>query len=198
MRRMLLALTLSVLLAGCSSGGGTSGGSGVAGFTSGTTGLIILATLEPATFSSDTVASDCDVPPDGVVDQFLTSDVGSMTITIRDNSLVSTGTEKGVLFTSYTVSFKPVTAGAPVLASRTQGQNLSVLLRGGDETSGTVSVVLVELDTTKPEFRAKNPQNRVFTYNISVTFRGSRVDTGEVVTVTATTPMELGDFCDAN
>jgi hypothetical protein len=197
MRRMLLALALSVVLAGCSSGGGTSGGGSTAGLTAGTTGLTIIATLTPDTFSSDTVASDCTVPPDGEIEQRLTSDNGSVTITIRDNSLVSTGTEKGVLFTSYTVNFNPVSAGAPALSSRTQGQNLAVLLGDGKEADGTVSVVLVELDTTKPEFRAKNTTGSVFTYSISVVFRGTRVDTGEIVSVTATAPMELGDFCDA-
>ena len=46
MGRIILALLAPLLLAACSSGGGTSNSSaGVSGFTAGTTGLLIVATL---------------------------------------------------------------------------------------------------------------------------------------------------------
>ncbi len=196
MRRLILALVAPLMLAACSSGGGTSdSGSGVAGFNSGSTGLFIVATLAADTFSSDTVPSDCDVPPDGVVEQRLTTDNGTISVTVRDTAIVSTSANKGIVFTSYTVAFTPVTPGAPALATRTHGQSIPVILGTAAEASAEAQVILVELDTTKPEFASKNTTGRTFTYNIAVTLRGSRIDTGEAVTVTARTSMELGNFC---
>lgn len=195
MRQFIMALAATALLAGCSSGGDTSsGGTGVAGITAGKTGLLIFAVLDAEEFSVDTVPDDCTEPPDGVLDQFVTSSLGTATITIRDNSLVATGNNKGAIFTSYTVSFKPVSAGAPALASRSHGTNLPIILSGAEEATGEAGVVLVELDTTIPEFNAKNATGAVFTYSVTVTFRGTRTDTGQTVTVSATTTMELGNF----
>ena len=197
MRRLLIALAVPLVLVGCSSGGGTSGsGSGIAGVSSGTTGLVIVGVLDAESFSSDTLASDCTVPPDGVIDQFVTTDLGTMTITVRDTSIVATSNNKGVNFQTYSVSFRPVSAGAPALATRSFSKSFSIILGGSDEASAQTSVVLVELDTTKPEFNAKNTTGGVFTYSVSVTYRGSRIDTGEAVSVTASTNIELGDFCD--
>ncbi|GJL80834.1 MAG: hypothetical protein DHS20C01_04680 [marine bacterium B5-7] len=197
MRRLILAMSAALWLAACSSGGSTSStGGSITGATSGTTGLFMFVILTPPDFSSDTKSSDCTVPPDGVIDQFVTSDIGSVTITIRDNSLVATTSNKGVVFTSYTVSYTPITPGGPALASRRQSESIPVVLGDDDEASATAPVVLVELDTTKPEFNARNPAGKVYTYNITVTFRGSRIDTGAPVAVSGSTSMELGDFCE--
>ncbi len=198
MRRLFPALLASLVLAACSSGGGESdSGSGVAGFNAGTTGLVLIATVTPDTFSSDAFTSDCTEPPDDVFEQRINTDFGDANIIIRDTSLVSTNQNKGVVFNTYTVSFSPVSPGAPALTTRSHGQSIPIFLGTASEASADTQVVLVELDTTKAEFRAKNPSGAVFTYNIVVTFRGSRIDTGAAVSVTARTTMEIGEFCNA-
>ncbi len=199
MRRLILALAAPLVLAACSSGGGTSdSGSGVAGFNTGTTGLFIVAVLTPENFSSDAFPSDCDEPPDDVIEQRISTDTGTITVTVRDTSIVTTTANKGIVFSSYTVSFSPVSAGAPALASRTHGQSIPVILGTSDEASAEAEVILVELDTTKAEFRAKNPTGVTYTYSVTVTLRGSRIDTGQSVSVSARAPIEIGDFCDAD
>ncbi len=196
MRGLILALVSLIFLSACSSGGSnTTSGSGITNFTSGTTGLRLSATLATESFSSDTVASDCS--GDGTVDQMISSDLGTITITVNDTSTVTTSNDKGIDFTSYTVSYRPVTAGAPALSSRSHGQSLPVFLGTAKTATATASVILVELDTTKPEFAVKNTTGAIFTYNLTVTYSGRRTDTGEAVRVSATVPIELGNFCEA-
>ncbi len=197
MRGLILALVSLIFLSACSSGGSnTTSGSGITNFTSGTTGLRLSATLATESFSSDTVASDCSIPEDGTIDQRLSSDLGTITITVNDTSTVTTSNDKGIDFTSYTVSYRPVTAGAPALSSRSHGQSLPVFLGTAKTATASASVIVVELDTTKPEFAVKNTTGAIFTYNLTVTYSGRRTDTGEAVRVSATVPIELGDFCE--
>lgn len=197
MQRMLTAIIAPLVLAACSSGEGTSGsGGGVAGVNSGSTGLSIFATLAAESFSSDAWESDCDEDEEGIIEQRISSDLGSASITVRDTSLVTTNTNKGVLFNSYTVSYQGISGGAPALASRVQGESVPIFLGNADTASAEVSVVLVELDTTKAEFRRKNPTRNVYTYRVTTTFRGVRTDTNQAVTVSASTPIEFGDFCE--
>ncbi len=201
MGRIILALLAPLLLAACSSGGGTSNSSaGVSGFTAGTTGLLIVGTLAVDNFSIDTRSSDCTIPPDGVVDNIVTSDLGTMSITIRDTSEVPIARGKGVIFTSYTVSYTPSTQGAPPLTQRSHSQSLPILIddeSSGDDVTEEASVIIAELDTTKPEFNARNTGNRIFTYTVTVTFRGRRTDTDQAVSVAASASIEMGDFCPA-
>ncbi|KAA3627492.1 MAG: hypothetical protein DWQ08_07690, partial [Proteobacteria bacterium] len=178
MRHFILALAASVLLAGCSSGGDSSSGGGVVGVAAGTTGLLIFVVLEANDLSVDTVPDDCSNPLDGVLDQLVSTAVGTANVTVRDNSIIATGNNKGVIFTSYTISFKPVSGGAPALQSRAHGTNLPIILAGAEEATGDIGVVLIELDTTIPEFNAKNPAGNVYTYTVTITLRGSRTDTG--------------------
>ncbi|MCZ7600470.1 MAG: hypothetical protein M5U09_25845 [Gammaproteobacteria bacterium] len=160
MQRMLTAIITPLVLAACSSGEGTSGsGGGVAGVNAGATGLSIFATLAAESFSSDARESDCDEDEEGIIEQRISSDLGTASITVRDTSLVTTNANKGVLFNSYTVSYRGISGGAPALANRVQGESVPIFLGNADTASAEVPVVLVELDTTKAEFRLKNPHS---------------------------------------
>src|SRR5690606_39320762 len=130
------------------------------------------------------------------VEQFITTDAGTASITVRDSSLVGTNSNKGVLFNTYTVSYQPLTAGAPALSSRVHGQSVPIFLGTSDTASAEIPVLLVELDTTKVEFRNKNPLGTVYSYRVTTTFRGVRTDTNQAASVSASTTIEIGEFCE--
>src|SRR5690606_96387 len=132
------------------------------GVNSGSTGLSIFATLAAESFSSD-AWDGCPEDEEGVIEQRISSDHGTASITVRDTSLVTTNANKGVLFNSYTVSYQGISGGAPALANRVQGESVPIFLGNADTASAEVPVVLVELDTTKAEFRLKNPARNVYT-----------------------------------
>jgi len=200
MRGFFTTLALSLLLSACSPGSSTtsSGSAGVTGFTAGTTGLNLFAVLSSEEFSIDASGITCTIDPrvdEITLDSFITTDTGTFAITITDTSLLPTNLDRGILFTSYTVAWKGISARAPALSSRTHSQTLSVNLAGGSSATGTAGIIVADLESTKAQFMSRNPTGTPFTYNLTVTYRGVRIDTGETVSVGATTTVEMGNFC---
>ena len=200
MRGIFTTLALSLLLSACSPGSSTtsSGSAGVTGFTAGTTGLSLFAVLTSEEFSIDASGITCTIDPrvdEITFDSFISTDTGTFDVTITDTSLLPTNSDRGILFTSYIVSWSGVSAGAPALSPRTHSQTLSVNLAGGSSATGSVEIIVADIEATKPQFIARNPTGVPFTYNLTVTYRGVRIDTGEAVSVGATTTVEMANFC---
>ncbi|MFT5111339.1 MAG: hypothetical protein ACI8P9_000658 [Parasphingorhabdus sp.] len=207
-----------------SNGGGTSGGTGSIGVNAGSTGLIITAVLTSTNLSADTHLNVCSVTlPTGftfdsfdgsgnvlasedatgivaingsavvVLEDGITTETGTIAISITDTGPATTP-NKAINFTRYTVSYTSPTPGAPAIGSRTHAISLPVVLAGATVVSTSQSVLLVELDTSRPTFVSSNPAGTVFTYTVRVSITGTRLDTREVFTVSGLVSMELGDF----
>ena len=203
MRAIILSLVTALLISACSPGGSTTstGATGITGFTSGTTGLTLFATVTSTDFSIDTSGITCTIDPlvDPITfDQFVTTSSGTFSVTINDTSAIPTNSDRGVLFTDYTVSWAGISPGAPFLSSRTFSTTFSVLLNGTSNATGSAAIIIADIDSTKPEFTSLNPAGFAFTYSVVVTYRGSRIDTGEAVSVSASTTVELANFCPAD
>jgi len=207
MRGFFLALVTSVLLSACSSGGSTStGGSQVGGNNAGSTGLIIYATLSMDSFSIDVSSVKCDYvydpdnPTEVEYESPITTDTGTMTITVEDTSVVSTSSNKAVHLTDYTVSFQRKSSGSPTLTARDYSNSATMFLGDGGNATLALDVIIADLAGTKAEFRDQARDQYGFVYGVdsyvvTVTYRGRRGDTGEAVSVSATAHIEFGNFC---
>ena len=207
-----------------SNGGGTSNGTGSIGVNAGATGITITARLSTESFNHDTHLSICSVSvgegltfvefdSDGNVlasndstgdvaiatgaqvefETGLTTATGELTISLTDTGPV-TSPNKVFNFTRYTVSYTAGTAGAPALPSRTYAISIPVTLIGAAESTFTTTVLLVDLDSTRAAFEAANPSGTIFTYSIRVNITGTRIDTGEVVNISAIVNLAMGNF----
>lgn len=191
-----LPVLLSLFLfSACSPGVDPSSAGGV-GTNSGTTGLILFATLTPENFSSNAFAIDCTVPPDGVIDEFPTTDSGDFSVTVQDPTGIFATQSQGITLDTYVVSYTPINQGVPIpLTPKSRGQTQVIPLGGGTSSSLSFTVILIDLET-KAEYATRD-SGSPNTYNVTVTYQGRDFISGTPVQVVATAQMELGAFCDS-
>lgn len=194
MKKISAILLAVYLTAGCSSGGGTTGGAGGTGTSSTADGLLLSAFLTTdGNFSVDVIQNGCfdengepQEPEPG-----LTTATGTFTITVADVADLTGGLfPTGITLESYTVSFAPAgDTATPGLSSRTFTQVVTVLT---STATSAVTVILADVGFTIPQFATANGAP-VRSYQVTVTYRGRQVS-GEAVTLVASTFMEFGNF----
>lgn len=147
-------LVATYLIAGCSSGGGTSGagsGSGTGSVVAGE--LLITADLLLEEISVDTFINLCDDddPEDG-----LSTRLGNFRIAARSIADLTGGVlHSGIILTSYEVSFRGRSPGAPPLTNRTFNRTTELSPIPG---AAEIPVILVDLSSTMPEFQRAQTQ----------------------------------------
>ncbi len=212
----------AVLVAGCSSGGGTTSSGDGLGVQTTASNMLLLSSLAPGPgggFDEETISVDafiniCEFMPgsestdeDGNVtvtqdetefEPGLTTKTGLLTIVARDlvDESGLTPVEffpEGVVFTRYQVSFTSPDAFAPNLQDRTFQQTL-VIPNGSAEA--TFSIILVDLGVILSEFQPQS-SGSIASYNVRVTASGAELN-GTPISVSAETFLEIGDFdrCD--
>lgn len=196
MMRMLGLLTLIMFLTACSSGVSTDGAGG-AGSDDGGTGLVIFATISPNSISSDAfpdAGEDADM--DGIPDTLgtISTDQGTVSITVSDPFGIFSRNFQGVTFERYTVSYFSSDPAAPPLSTKAFNDTLNIVLNNGQGV-GTLSIFLVDLPT-KAEFRRRASGSTVFNYDVTVTITGRDFINNATITVVVRTTIEMGDFVD--
>ena len=200
MKKLTSILIALYLIAGCSSGGGVSGGAGGAGTFTTDSGLVLAASLTPiGGISVDAFVTICDVDMDtgeATVETGITTKLGTFTVTVVDATDLTGGLfPRGITLDSYTVEFAGQRPGAPFLTPRTFAETFSILSGNG---TASATVVLMDLDTIDREFQMQS-SGSIVSYVVTVTFRGRDLN-GEFLQIVASTFLELGDFdrCDTN
>ena len=217
--KLVATALAAVLVAGCSSGGGTTSSGDGLGVQTTASNMLLLSSLAPGPgggFDDNTVSVDAfidlcefgDITTDeeGNVtdvgeDEFepgLTTKFGLLTIVARDlvDESGLTPVEffpEGVVFTRYQVSFTSPDAFAPNLRDRTFQQTL-VIPNGSAEA--TFSIILVDLGVILSEFQPQS-SGSIASYNVRVTASGAELN-GTPISVSAETFLEIGNFdrCD--
>ena len=194
MKKLTSILIALYLIAGCSSGGGVSGGAGGAGTFTTDSGLVLAASVSPdGDVSVDAFVSICEVDADtGEVtfEEGITSSLGTFTITVLDASDLTGGLfPRGITLDRYTVSYSGPRPGTPTLSTRTFSSTVSILAGNGTTTT---PVVLLDLDTIVREFQPQS-SGSIVSYTVTVRFTGRDLN-GEALTLVASTFLEVGNF----
>ncbi|MBX2869268.1 MAG: hypothetical protein KTR18_11370 [Acidiferrobacterales bacterium] len=215
--KLALGLISAALIAGCSSGGGTTSSGDGLGVQTTESNLLLLSTLSPGPgggFDSETLSVDAfidlceaaeiddegNITTEPVFETGLTTKTGNFTIVARDLVDASGLTPveffpEGVVFTRYQVSYTSPNSFAPTLRDRTFQQTM-VLPNGSSEA--TFSIILVDLDVILQDFQVQS-SGSVASYNVKVTATGAEFN-GTPLSVSAETFLEIGNFnrCDGN
>ncbi len=207
MKKLIPAIIILTLVAGCSSKGGTTSSGDGLGIQTTVSNLLLSATLAVISGGSvsgpsvDAIIDLCNasaVAEDPTTEpQFesgLTSAFGTMTVTSRDLVDASGLTPvelfpEGVTFNRYQVSYTSPNAFAPNLRNRVF-QETFTLLNG--TATGSVRVVLLDLDVILAEFQAQT-SGSIASYNVKVMLIGNELN-GTPVNVSAETFIEVGNF----
>ncbi len=195
MRYRIYLILMLFALSGCSSGSSTSGGGSNPVTDTGNTGLSVSGYVTPATTSADCWSTDCNYDSKVTGTEIISTDVGTLNVTVTDLYNQYTNVNQGVTFTSYTISYSSSAAGAPALPSRTIATTIQIPLSGNSSASVSTSVTLVEVATTKTTFASLNPSKTPYSYTITLTFHGKDWINNENITMVIKTTMEFGDFC---
>jgi len=200
----------AVLVAGCSSGGGTTSSGDGLGVQTTQGNLLLTASLLPdtngdgdeneGTFTIDAVQRLCN--PNGVnflgenpvFEQATLTALGTLTVTSRDLTDESGLTPveffpEGVNFTRYQVSYTSPNAFAPTLRDRVFQQTFT--LPNGNSTV-SVSVVLADADVIQGDFLAQTSGSPA-SYNVRVQAFGQELN-GTPISVSAETFLEFVDI----
>jgi len=186
---MPVAIAALLTLAACSSGSSSSAGGG-AGTDTGGTDLVVSASLQPETFSSDAFASDTD--GDGEVDQLVSTDNATLAITITDPQGNFSRTFQQVDFNEFRIRFIKGNAAAPTLGPRRVAGSLSITL-SDSSGSGSITIPLVD-NVTKREFRERASGSTIFNYTVEVRAIGRDIATGSRIVVVTSATIEIGEF----
>lgn len=212
MRKITILLIAVFLASGCSSGGGTTSSGDGSGIQTTPSNLLLSAMLTVNDSVNVTgssvdlfvdlcnafaVAEDPDTEP--VFEDPITTVSGTMTV--MSNDLMDTSGltlveifPEGVTFNRYEVSFTVPDApnsSAPRLPRRIF-RGTFTLLNG--TATGSVRVILMDLDTTIPEFlRLRQGSGSIISYNVKVTLMGAELN-GQPIRISAETFLEVGNF----
>ena len=213
--KLAIGLFAATLIAGCSSGGGTTSSGDGLGVQTTESNLLLLSSLSPGAgggFDSESLSVDAfvdlceaaeideegNVTSEAVFESGLTTKTGNLTIVARDlvDESGLTPVEffpEGVVFTRYQVSYTSPNAFAPTLRNRTFQQTM-VLPNGSSEA--TFSIILVDLDVILQDFQTQS-SGSVASYNVKVTATGAELN-GTPLSISAETFIEMGNFdrCD--
>jgi len=187
-----LVTIASLSLVACSSGVSESAGGG-SGTTTGGTDLIANASLSTENISIDAFPTDTN--DDGKItaeDQLLSTDFGTLSITITDPLGNFSRVFQQVNFHTFEIRYIEGTERAPDLGLRRVSDNLSITLTDGTG-SGEVDLPIVDLPT-KRQFADQASGSTVFNYTVEVRAIGSDIVTASRIIVVARTQIELGDF----
>jgi hypothetical protein len=196
MKKLSAILIALYLLAGCSSGGGTSGGAGGVGTFTSESGLLLAASLTPnGSFSVDVIQSVCEIDPETgetTTEPGTMSILGTFTVTIQDITDLTNGLfPRGITLDKYTISYQQVGGRSNIaLGTITNAQTFSLL--SGNAT-GSTTVVLASLSTTLDQFARVYPGAGIYTYIVTITYSGRDLN-NESITAVASTTIEMGDF----
>lgn len=185
-----ISLIFLFIIIGCGSGDGTNPSAD-----ENASGLSISASVTPSSISVDSWASDCTVPPDGTIDQKLSTHTGTLNVTVYDIYKKYTNVTQGVTFTRYTISYSSNNPNAIALASRTVNENIQIPLAGANSATLSKTVEVVELETKTAFRNGWTSQSLPISYTVTMVFYGKDWLTNSDIKVTVTTEVEIGDFC---
>lgn len=190
MTRLFTILLTIFGLTACSSGVSNSGAGAVGtNCQSGGLNLVCTATIAMSSTTVDACPSDTD--GDGVVDEVLGTDTGTLTITVTDPLGQFSQVFQGMTFDSYDVSYASGDGRAPGLGPRQFANTLAITL--SDSTgSGSVTIPIVDV-ASKNEFEAGASCSTFFPYQVTVRANGRDFATNTPVVVVARISIQIGD-----
>lgn len=183
MRVLSLALLPALLLSACSSGTTQSKAGGV-GTNTGSTGLVLFASIEPAQsqWPVANAGNGCLVNPI-TPETSLNALTAEITFTLHDPRGIYAFPfqPQGVTFDSYTVTYQPVSPFAPKLGSRNFRSITANIPLNGSTAPVTLTDRVIIMDTaTLREWLSKDSRSPD-TYAVTITYRGHDFINGEPI-----------------
>lgn len=183
MQRLFVILFTAIFVSACGSGATTSKAGG-AGTNTGSTGLLLFASIEPAEsqWPEATAGDGCAVDP-LTPETSLAAVTAEITITLQDPRGIYAFPfqPQGVTFDSYTITYQPVSPGAPQLSPRNFRSITANISLNGVTTPVTVTDNIIVMDVaTLREWLSKDSRSPD-TYALSITYRGRDFVNGEPI-----------------
>lgn len=199
MQRLFVILFTAMFVSACGSGATTSKAGG-AGTNTGSTNLLLFASIEPAQSEWPTVnAGDGCAGTDPLAPEAsLTAVTAEITITLQDprGTYAFPFQPQGVTFDSYNVTYQPVSPGAPQLSPRNFRSITANISLNGVTTPVVVTDNVIVMDTaTLREWLSKDSRSPD-TYAVSITYRGRDFINGEPITLVVRHQIVLIAPCD--